>query len=69
MALEDIMRICLFRSEFQGIYTSETIVKQRKMKKNEKKLPKNFFGKFQIRIKISKIILYIKIGHRTNDHY
>ena len=39
------------------------------MKKNEKKLPKNFFGKFQKRIKISKIKLYIKIGHRTNDHY
>ena len=60
MALEDMMMNYLFSGKFQLIYASETTVKHVKMKKNEKKLPKNFFGKFQKRIKISKFILYIK---------
>ena len=66
MALEDMMMNYLFSGKFQRIYASETIVKPIKMKKNEKKFPKNFFGKFQKRIKSLKFILYIKTGHRTN---
>ena len=34
----------------------------------EKKLPKNFFGKFRKRIKMSKVILYIKTGHKKTTN-